>query len=106
MAPHTYEGGLMRKLTIAALAAAALAAPPTAPAQSEKDTGPPENPGCFGEFASTGAQTGLAGEFVRANAQRYKGNDGESIGEVGVPFLKSLSCPGDYRGRDSLGEQP
>jgi hypothetical protein len=41
----------------------------------------------------------LPGEFVRANAQRYKDSE-ESIGNTGVPFLKALSCPGDSRGRD------
>lgn len=96
----------MRKLTIAALAVAALAAPTTVSAQTENDTGPPENPGCFGEFASTGAQTGLAGEFVRTVAESYRGNDGDSIGEDGVTFLKFVSCPGDYRGRNSLDDQP
>ena len=96
----------MGKLTVAVFAAAALAAPTTASAQTEKDTGSPENPGCFGEFASTGAQTGLAGEFVRTIAQDYKGNDGDSIGEDGVTFLKFVSCPGDYRGRNSLDDQP
>ena len=81
-----------------AIVAAALAAAPSALA----DTGQPQSPGCFGELASTGAQAGLVGEFVRTNAQRYKGNDGESNGATGVPFLKSLSCPGDYRGRPTL----
>ena len=97
----------MRKLAVAALAStAALAAPTMAFAQIERDTGPPENPGCFGEFASTGAQTGLAGEFVRTVAASYRGNDGDSIGEDGTPFLKFISCPGDYRGRNSLDDQP
>ncbi len=90
----------MRKLTTAVMAAAALAVPAPAYAEPE-DTGEPGNPGCFGDFVSTGAQTGLVGEFVRANAQRYKDSE-ESIGNTGVPFLKFLTCPGDYRGRDRL----
>ncbi len=94
----------MRRLLTAAVIAGALAAAPGAAAQI--DTGPPENPGCYGEFASTGAQTGLAGEFVRANAQNFKGNDGDSIGEDGVTFLKFVACPGDYRGRQALEDQP
>ena len=96
----------MRKMALAACVAAAFTAPATASAQGEKDTGTPENPGCFGEFAGTGAQAGLAGEFVRTVAQSYKGNDGDSIGEDGVTFLKFTSCPGDYRGRNSLDDQP
>ena len=96
----------MTKLAIAALAAAALAAPATVSAQTEKDTGPPQNPGCFGEFASTGAQQGLAGEFVRTVAEMYRGNDGDSIGEDGVTFLTFISCPGDYRGRIPFDDQP
>ena len=55
-----------------------------------------------GELVNTGAQAGIAGEFVRANAQRYKGTE-ESIANTGVPFLKFLSCPGDCRGRDAEG---
>ena len=93
------------------LAAAALALPASASGQqsSLQDTGRPENPGCYGDFASDGAQTGLAGEFVRSVAQMYKGNeDGteSSIGEDGVPFLKFISCPGDYRGRNAPADQP
>ena len=89
----------MRHLVAGAIAVAALVVPPTASADPANDTGQPGNPGCFGEFVSAGAQTGLAGEFVRANAQRYKGTE-ESIGNTGIPFLKFLTCPGDYRGRD------
>ena len=90
----------MRKFAAGAMAAAALALPTTTYADPE-DTGQPGNPGCFGDLMSTGAQTGLLGEFVRANAQRYKDSE-ESIGNTGVPFFKFLSCPGDYRGRDRL----
>jgi hypothetical protein len=92
----------MRKHVAGAMAVAALALPSAASADPGSDTGQPGNPGCFGEFVSTGAQTGLAGEFVRANAQRYKDSE-ESIGNTGVPFLKFLSCPDDYRGRDGPG---
>jgi hypothetical protein len=88
----------MRKLAVAAIVSA-LVAPATASGQSDRNTGAPQNPGCFGELVSTGAQAGIAGEFVRANAQRYKGTE-ESIGNTGVPFLKALSCPGDSRGRE------
>jgi hypothetical protein len=90
----------MRTFAVTAIAVAALAAAPTSSAQNDRDTGPPGNAGCFGELVNTGAQTGLAGEFVRANAQRYKGTE-ESIGNTGVPFLKFLACPDDYRGRDA-----
>ena len=96
----------VKKLVTGAIAATALAAPSAVSADPENDTGQPQNPGCFGELASTGAQAGLVGEFVRTNAQRYKGNDGESNGATGVPFLKRLVCPDDYRGRPTLGEQP
>ena len=93
----------MRRTAVAAfMSAAALIAPVTASAQSDRNTGAPENPGCFGDLVSTGAQAGIAGEFVRANAQRYKDSE-ESIGNTGVPFLKFLVCPGDYRGRDEVG---
>ena len=85
----------MTKPVVGAVVATMLAV--TSPVAA--DTGQPENPGCFGKLASTGAQAGAVGEFARTNAQRYKGNDGESIGEIGIPFLRSLSCPGDYRGR-------
>ena len=90
----------MRKLAVAAVVSSALVAPATASGQSDRDTGAPENPGCFGQLVNTGAQAGIAGEFVRANAQRYKGTE-ESIGNTGVPFLKFLSCPDDYRGREA-----
>jgi hypothetical protein len=90
----------MGRRVAAAVVAAALSGPAAASAQDDRDTGAPESPGCFGELVNTGAQTGLAGEFVRANAQRYKGPE-ESIGNPGVPFLKVLACPGDYRGRDA-----
>ncbi len=96
----------MRKLVTTAVAGVVLAAPSSVAADPETDTGEPGNPGCFGDFVSTGAQTGLAGEFVRANAQRYKETKEtteESIGNTGVPFLKFLSCPDDYRGRDGPG---
>lgn len=89
----------MGRMAVAAVVSAALVAPASASGQSEGNTGAPENPGCFGELVSTGAQAGIAGEFVRANAQRYKGTE-ESIGNTGVPFLKALSCPGDARGRE------
>lgn len=89
----------MRKLAVAAIASAALGGPAGASAQGDRDTGPPDNPGCFGELVNVGAQAGIAGEFVRANAQRYKDSE-ESIGNTGVPFLKFLSCPGDFRGRE------
>ena len=89
----------MRKHLTGAIAAVALTVPAPASAAPDGDTGSPENPGCFGELVNTGAQAGIAGEFVRANAQRYKGTE-ESIGNTGVPFLKFFSCPGDYRGRD------
>ena len=92
----------MTKRVIGAIVATALAAPSAVSAAPETDTGQPQSPGCFGELASTGAQAGIVGEFVRANAQRYKGNDGESNGAAGVPFLKSLACPDDYRGRQVL----
>jgi hypothetical protein len=88
----------MRNVAVIVLAAA-LAVPATASAQGDRDTGAPENPGCFGELVRTGAQAGIAGEFVRANAQRYKDSE-ESIGNTGVPFLKLLGCPGDSRGRE------
>ena len=96
----------MTRLVIAAIAAAALAVPSTASGDPLRDTGQPESPGCFGELAATGAQAGIAGEFVRTFTELYKGNDGDSIGEDGVPFLKFYSCPGDYRGRNSLDDQP
>jgi hypothetical protein len=89
----------MRRALAVALAAAALAVPAAASAQDDRDTGAPQNPGCFGELVNTGAQAGIAGEFVKANAQRYKDSE-ESIGNTGVPFLKGLACPGDSRGRD------
>ena len=92
----------MRKLVAGTVAVAALAGPAAAPAAPEGDTRQPGNPGCFGELVNTGAQAGLVGEFVRANAQRYKGSE-ESIGNTGVPFVKFLACPDDYRGRDALG---
>ena len=94
----------MKKTVALATALCAFALPTAASAQ--KDTGAPENPGCFGSFASEGARAGLAGEFVSGVAQMWKGNDGNSIGEDGTPFLKFIACPGDYRGRDSLGDQP
>ena len=97
---------LMKKLVAGTIAATALAAPSAMSADQPTDTGQPENPGCFGELASTGGQGGLVGEFVRANAQNFKGNDGDSIGEDGTPFLKFIACPGDYRGRPSLEDQP
>ena len=90
----------MNKLVAGAVLGAALAVPSAGSADPERDTGQPGNPGCFGELVRTGAQAGIAGEFVRTNAQRYKGTE-ESIGNTGVPFLKFLSCPGDYRGRDA-----
>ena len=97
----------MKKLVAAAVAAGALAVPAAAPAQVPRDTGKPENPGCFGEFVGTSAQTGLVGEFVSGQASgNFKGNDGDSIGEDGVPFFKALVCPTDYRGRQSLEDQP
>ena len=86
-----------------------MVAPAGAIAQDLKDTGKPQNPGCYGDFASDGAQTGLAGEFVRTVALHYKGNEDRtesSIGEDGVPFLKFNSCPGDYRGRNAPADQP
>jgi hypothetical protein len=89
----------MGKRAVVVLAIAAVVAPPTAAAAPDGDTEQPENPGCFGELASLGGQLGIAGEFVRANAERYKDSD-ESIGNTGVPFLKFVVCPGDYRGRD------
>ena len=94
----------MKKLVAGAMAAAALVAPSAASADpdAERDTGAPGNPGCYGELVRIGAQAGIAGEFVRANAQRYKETE-ESIGNAGVPFLKFVSCPGDYRGRDAIG---
>jgi hypothetical protein len=76
-----------------------LAIPSTAAAQPSGNTGQPDNAGCFGELASTGGEAGVVGEFVRANADRYKDSE-ESIGNTGVPFLKSLACPGDNRGRE------
>ena len=96
----------MTRLVIAAIAAAALAVPSTASGDPLRDTGQPENPGCFGELAGTGAQAGIAGEFVRTFTQLYKGDDGDSIGEDGVTFLKFVACPGDYRGRQALEDQP
>ncbi len=97
----------MRRILVGVVAAGALAMPATAAAQEPpRDSGKPQNPGCFGDLVSTGGQTGLLGEFVSTNAQRFKGNDGDSIGEDGVPFFKFVSCPGDYRGRQSLDDQP
>ena len=97
----------MKKLLIGALAIAALAVPTTSGAQDPKDTGKPQNPGCFGDLVKAGAQTGQLGEFVSTMAtENFQGNDGDSIGEDGVPFFKALSCPGDYRGRPSLEDQP
>lgn len=98
----------MGKLVAGTVAVAALTVPSAALADPNPlaDTGKPENPGCFGDFASDGAQTGLAGEFVRTVAEMYRGNDGDSIGEDGVPFLKFISCPGDYRGRNAPEDQP
>jgi hypothetical protein len=97
----------MKKLVIGVIAAGALAAPAVATGQLPRDTGKPENPGCFGEFVGTAAQTGQVGEFVSGQAsENFKGNDGDSIGEDGVPFFKALSCPGDFRGRQSLEDQP
>jgi hypothetical protein len=93
------------RLLVVVAVSAGMAVPATASAQSGGDTGTPENPGCFGELASTGAQAGIAGEFVRANAQRYKGTE-ESIGNTGVPFLKFLACPDDYRGREPESPGP
>lgn len=77
----------------------ALAAPSTAAAEPSGNTGPPENPGCFGELVSTAGQAGIVGEFVRANAQRYKDSE-ESNGNTGVPFIKLVACGGDNRGRE------
>lgn len=97
----------MRRILLGVMAASALAMPSTATAQElPRDTGKPQNPGCFGDLASTGGQAAVVGEFVRTNAQLFKGNDGNSIGEDGVPFLKTVSCPGDFRGRQSLDDQP
>ena len=94
------------KLVAGAIATTALAAPAAASAAPDTDTGQPQNPGCFGELASTGGQAGVVGEFVRTVAESFRGNDGDSIGEDGTPFLKFFACPGDYRGRPSLEDQP
>ena len=84
---------------VAGVLTLALAIPSTVAADPGENTGQPDNPGCFGELASIGGQAGVVGEFVRANAERYKDSE-ESIGNTGVPFLKLLACPDDSRGRE------
>jgi hypothetical protein len=98
----------MRHRLLALVAAGVLAVPSAASAQEPpRDTGKPENPGCYGESLKTYAQTGLVGEFVSTMAsENFQGNDGDSVGEDGVPFFKAIACPGDYRGRNSLDDQP
>ena len=87
------------KFVAAAMTVVALAAPSTAAAEPSRNTGQPENPGCFGDLVGLAGQAGIVGEFVRANAQRYKDSD-ESNGNTGVPFIKLVACGDDNRGRE------
>ncbi len=94
----THGSSVMRRVA-GAMAIAALAAPSTAAADPSGNTGQPENPGCFGELVRIAGQAGIVGEFVRANAQRYK-DSAESNGNTGVPFIKLVACGDDNRGRE------
>ena len=87
------------RVVAGAIVIAALAAPPTAAADPSGNTGQPKNPGCFGELVQIAGQAGIVGEFVRANAQRYKDSE-ESNGNTGVPFVKVVACGDDHRGRE------
>ena len=87
------------KFVAGAMTVAALAAPSTTAAAPSGNTGQPENPGCFGELVGVAGRAGVVGEFVRANAQRYRDSE-ESNGNTGVPFIKLVACGDDNRGRE------
>ncbi len=80
----------MRKLALASAAVAAAALATAGPAFA----GPPSDPGCFGRFAAELARQGNTGAFVSgtATSPAFKGPGNMTIGQDGVPLLKTIAC--------------
>jgi hypothetical protein len=81
----------VRSFALIVVTAGALIIGIAAPASAD----PPSNPGCYGEFVSTGAQMmGGVGGFVSgvATSPAFKGSGNMTIGQDGVPTFKVLAC--------------
>jgi hypothetical protein len=79
---------MMKAAAVTGVIAALVIAPSAASAQ-------PANPGCYGQFVSTGAHTdGGNGAFVSgaATSPEFKGSGNATIGQNGVPVLKAVAC--------------